>query len=310
MDDFFSGHKGLIFNIERYAVHDGPGIRTIVFLQGCPLKCSWCQNPEGQELTPQIAFFKEKCTLCRKCIEVCRKNAIKELHNNIVINSSECLGCGTCIGSCSNDALNLLTRFLSAKEVLEMVMQDEVFYRRSGGGITLSGGEPFMQLKFSLEILRLAKERGLDTCIETCGYFNFKNKNSAKMIELVDTFYYDLKNMDSQRHKEETGIENSKILKNFVTLCELGKKVIVRIPVIPNFNDSMRNIHATAEFIRNTNRGNIIRVELLPYHELGVKKYQRLGKEYFLKEIKPPTNIKMLEIKEVFNQYELNCHIL
>ena len=190
----------------------------------------------GQELMPQIAFFEEKCSLCGKCIEVCRNKALHKKNNNITINYRKCLGCGKCVESCPNEALNLLTHFFSPEEVLDAVIQDELFYRRSGGGITLSGGEPFTQLNFSLNILRLAKENGLDTCVETCGYFNLENMDSLKMVEFVDTFYYDLKNMDSQKHKEATGVENSKILENFSKLCKMGKKIIVRIPIIPNFN--------------------------------------------------------------------------
>jgi len=304
------GEKGLVFNIERYAVHDGPGIRTIIFLQGCPLRCAWCQNPEGQELLPQIAYFEEKCTFCGRCIEVCENEALYKRNSKIITDLSKCLRCGKCTEKCPNEARKLLTNIFSPEEVIDIVSKDEPFYRRSGGGITLSGGEPFFQSAFSSRILKLAKDRGINTCVETCGYFDWDEMIKIEMFKFVDLLYFDIKNMDSQKHKEETGVKNAKILTNFKRLCELGKKIIVRIPVITNFNDSENNIYKTAEFISNSNSGNIIRIELLPYHEFGVKKYHHLGKDYYLKNLKPPPKNKLLEIKGIIDKYNIECTIL
>jgi len=298
--------KGVIFNIERYAVHDGPGIRTIVFLSGCRLRCLWCANPEGQELKPQLTFFSDKCTGCLKCLSLCPNKAIKQINGKIIMDWNRCTRCLKCVEVCPNEARKNLTKLMTSKEVLEEVIKDIPFYRRSNGGVTLSGGDPLIQVDFASEILRLCQEKKIHTAIETSGFADWDY--FAKVIKYTNFIFFDIKHMDSKKHKYGTGVSNKKILENLRRVSNLGKTIIIRITIIPNFNDSEKNIEDTAKFIKNLR--NIIKVELLPYHKLGVIKYERIGKTYLLKDVDPPRSNDLIKLKNIIESYNMKCEIL
>ena len=246
--------KGTIFNIQRFCVNDGPGIRTTVFLKGCPLSCVWCHNPESQRFEPEILFYKDKCTGCGRC------RGITVADRDFV---------------CFNDAKEICGKTVSANEVTAEVLKDKPFYENSGGGVTLSGGEPLAQYDFSLELLKKAKENGIHTAVETCGY-----AEKSKILEIakyVDLFLFDCKETDPDLHKEYTGVDNKIILENLKALSDAGSKIILRCPIIPGFNDRaehFKGISETAEkFI------GIEHIEIEPFHPLGESKYSALGRE-------------------------------
>lgn len=245
--------NGTIFNIQRFCINDGPGIRTTVFLKGCPLKCIWCHNPESQAREPKIMFYKDKCTKCGSCV-------------NVTVNDSDFV--------CINDAKEICGKEISSDEVIKEVLKDEIFYQNSGGGITISGGEPFYQFDFSLELVKKAKENGLHTAIETCGFV--KNSNLKKIAEFVDLFLYDYKETNSEKHKNFTGVDNTVIIDNLSFLNNINKDVILRCPIIKGCNDRREHFEGIAE-IANRYK-NILHIEIEPYHSLGEDKYSALGK--------------------------------
>lgn len=278
---------GYTFNIQRYSVHDGPGIRTIVFLKGCPLKCQWCANPESQYVQPELAYNHNKCIgtqECQFCFRACNKGAIEEQEGKITINRELCDNCGKCADICPSKALNMYGKLMAVKEAIDLVEQDSSFYTRSGGGITLSGGEPVLQTDFAVGLLTEAKKRRMNTAIETCGYAEWDKLE--RVCELVDTILYDIKCMDSDRHKQFTGVNNELILSNFQKLCERfpSKSILVRTPVIPGFNDTEEDILAIIDFIRGMPN---VKYEILGYHRLGEPKYTYIGKEYPLNGVVP-----------------------
>lgn len=246
--------NGTIFNIQRFCINDGPGIRTTVFLKGCPLKCIWCHNPESQAREPEIMFYKDKCTKCGGCV-------------NVTVNDSDFV--------CFNDAKEICGKEISSDEVIKEVLKDEIFYKNSGGGITISGGEPFYQFDFSLELVKKAKENGLHTAIETCGFV--KNSNLKKIAEFVDLFLYDYKETNSEKHKNFTGVDNTVIIDNLSFLNNINKDVILRCPIIKGCNDRREHFEGIAE-IANRYK-NILHIEIEPYHSLGEGKYSALGKK-------------------------------
>ncbi len=264
--------KGTIFNIQRFCVNDGPGIRTTVFLKGCPLKCLWCHNPESQSGKPEIMFYKDKCVSCGRCAAVCNSKCHSfddGVHN---FERKNCVKCFECTKT-DCEALEKAGREISSNEVIDEVLKDKIFYDNSGRGITLSGGEPLYQFDFSLEILKKAKENGLHTAIETCG---FVSADRIKEIsKYVDLYLFDYKETNIELHKKFTGIDNSVILKNLSLLNDMGKSIIFRCPIIPGYNDRKEHfegICSTANKIEH-----ILRVELEPYHALGENKYTALG---------------------------------
>ncbi|MEG6523807.1 (2S)-3-sulfopropanediol dehydratase activating enzyme [Desulfotomaculum sp. 1211_IL3151] len=290
---------GYIFNIQRYSVHDGPGIRTIVFLKGCPLKCQWCANPESQLLQPELAFNNNKCIGtkdCQYCFKVCAQGAIKEKENKIMVDREACNHCGECAEACPAKALTMYGNLKSVQEVLDMVEQDGNFYSRSGGGITLSGGEPILQSDFAIGLLKEAKRRRINTAIETCGYADWTKLE--EVCQYVDTLLFDIKSMDAVKHKQYTGVSNDIILDNFKKLCEEfpGKSILVRTPVIPGFNDTEADILAIINFIKGNPN---VKYELLAYHRLGEQKYSYIGKEYLLHGVTPLQEERILALKKL-----------
>lgn len=275
---------GTVFEIERFAVEDGAGIRTVVFLKGCPLSCLWCCNPESQDPGSEIAYFKNNCIGCGKCVEVCPKKAISPVEGEgLVIDRDKCDKCGLCAEVCVANSKVLIGKPMTVEEVLAEIKKDSLFYHHSGGGVTVSGGEPTFQSEFLIELLKRCRGLGFDTAIETCGYTSWKNLEA--IAQYCNTIFYDLKHMDPEVHKKLTGVSNKLILENLEQLSRLGRAIIVRVPLIPGHNDSIDNVKKTMDFIKKLD--NIQRLEILPYHRLGQSKYERLDINYELKDLLP-----------------------
>jgi len=293
--------RGTITEIERYGIHDGPGIRSIVFLKGCPLRCAWCCNPETQNADIEMAYFEDKCIGCGRCIKECPHGAVCCKDGKIVtdrdICKDKCYGKVTdfpCMKKCYSFARRALGEVKNVLDVYKEVARDQNFYQDTGGGLTISGGEPMMQPEFVYSLLKYCKDKWIDTAMETCG--NALTEDYEKVAPYLDVLYMDLKNMDSARHKEWMQRENVLILNNIRRLSELALhynfKMYVRIPVIPGFNDTEKNIIETGTFIKEECKG-VLGMELLPYHNLGRSKYKSLEREYSLNDLQPPENKKM-----------------
>jgi pyruvate formate lyase activating enzyme len=295
--------KGIIFDIKNYAVHDGPGIRTTLFLKGCPLRCIWCHSPESQSPAPQLSFYPEKCIDCRICVELCPKGAIIEPGE---IDSEDCDLCGECVISCYSNAIQLIGRSITVKDALELVKKDFSFYQHSGGGVTLSGGEPTAQPVFTLNILKALKEENIHTALDTCGYS--EKKSLKRLLQYTDLVLYDLKHMDSELHKYLTGHRNEVILSNLRYVSEEPIELWIRLPLIPGVNDDNDNIEKTMEFIKSLEKYDSI--DILPYHRLGVSKYQAIQRKYELEETKTHEKETLLKIHEKFKKNGLKARIL
>lgn len=299
--------RGGVFNIQHYSIHDGPGIRTTVFLKGCPLRCLWCQNPESQVSQAELFFDSAKCKACGTCAPVCPTSAIEIRDGRLWTNRQLCRGSGRCAAVCPNEARHLMGREMTAGEVFKEVNGDAIFYQQSGGGVTLSGGDPVSQPKFSTDLLRLCKEAGLHTAIDTCGHIEWETLRT--MLEWVDLVLLDLKHMDSSKHKELTGVANDWILENARRIChELSVPLWVRVPIIPGYNDSIENIASTAGFVARQ-LGPSVRMNLLPYHTMGETKYERLEVQgrSFLAE--PPSDQAMVELQQLIESFRLSVSI-
>jgi len=299
--------KGIIFNLQRYSIHDGPGIRTTVFLKGCPLRCLWCQNPESQASQPEIFFDREKCTGCGTCVQACPEGAIEIKDGKSRTNRQLCKGIGRCAEVCPNEARNLIGRYVTAGEVFKEVKADEIFYLRSGGGVTLSGGEPLAQPEFAIALLKLCKDAGINTALDTSGYARWETLK--RVLEYVDLVLYDFKHMDPVEHKKCTGVSNDLILDNARKIHhELSITILVRVPIIPGYNDSVENIEATARFIAKE-LDKSIKVHLLPYHRLGEVKYERLERPGKPFSTEPPSEERMSELKKIVESFGLTVFI-
>lgn len=272
-----------VFNIQRFCVSDGPGIRTTVFLKGCMLNCLWCHNPESKSPAPVLSLAKQLCTGCGECIRVCRCHSFADgMH---VINRSACTACGECTQVCGG-ALEILGREMTAEEVLAEVMRDEPFYRSSGGGLTVSGGDPLYHPAFTLQLLQLAKENGLHTCIETSGFTRWEQLEA--IIPYTDLFLWDVKETHSALHRQFTGVDNALILDNLRRLDGLGAQTVLRCPLIPGFNDRTEHLHAIAALANTLN--HVQRIDVEPYHPLGLGKSEAIGQAYPLAGVNMPGN--------------------
>jgi pyruvate formate lyase activating enzyme len=271
----------MVFNVQKYNVYDGPGIRTIVFLKGCPLRCQWCSNPEGLEQKYQVMYKRDVCSNCMACVDVCPMGIhyIDENGHHQVRRDRSCNGCRKCVAVCPMAALNISGEVKTISELLKLVHEDDAFYETSGGGITLSGGECTAQPEGAITLLQACKDDGINTAIETCGYA--PTENLMKIAEHVDLFLYDLKHMDPVKHNELTGMSNEKILANLTKLLQEGYNVKIRMPMLKGINDSEEEIDAVIDFLKPyKDLPNFKGINLLPYHKLGVNKYSQLGMKY------------------------------
>jgi pyruvate formate lyase activating enzyme len=266
------GITGRVFDVQRFSLHDGPGIRTVVFLKGCPLRCAWCANPESQQPGAQIAWFANLCAGCGRCAAACPRGAVTMDEGRPLTDRRLCAACGACAAACSRGARRLMGRELTVDEVMAEVRRDAPFFRRSGGGVTFSGGEPLAQPGFLLEALRRCRRWGYHTAVETCGHVRWQDMAAA--ADVTDLFLYDLKQLDQARHAELTGLGNELILRNLERLLALGADVTVRVPVVPGANDDQESFAALSAFVADHTA--LRRVELLPYHPLGAHKYDAL----------------------------------
>ena len=266
---------GKVFNIQKFCLNDGPGIRTTVFFKGCPLNCAWCHNPESKTSAASVMLDLERCSLCGRCAEKCSKKAhdFKDGHK---IDRERCVSCGECVEKCLNDAITLCGKEMTIEEAVAEVLKDKPFYEASGGGVTLSGGEPLLQFDFAYEILKACRENGINTAVETCGFA--EKEKILKIAEVTDLFLFDWKLSDSELHKKYTGVGNGAILENLLALDEMGAKTVLRCPIIPGVNDTKSHFEGIAGVANRMK--NVCKIEVLPYHSLGADKLKKLGKTY------------------------------
>jgi pyruvate formate lyase activating enzyme len=296
-----NGSRGRIFDIQKFSLHDGTGIRTLVFLKGCPLACVWCSNPEGQAYAAELVYTRDRClgtSECDRCMQACMACAIgQDADGKVNINRQLCDNCGTCAYVCPSEALEVSGDLVSVDHVMRVVEEDSGFYVRSGGGLTLSGGEPLSQADFVRKLLATARSRGVDTVIETSGMCRWETL--AEIAPLVDQIFYDIKCIDAEKHQRTTGVPNAGILENFRRLRRSFPEipVIVRTPVVPGVNDSEEEIGAIVEFVNAA--GGAAGYELLPYHRFGEAKYGKVGKIYPLKDVDPPSEERMTCLKRI-----------
>ena len=295
--------SGWISNIERYTLHDGPGIRTTVFFKGCPLRCLWCSNPESQEGKPQIAFFDDRCNGCGRCVELCSRQAIKleKSRSRVKLNFGRCNNCGECIAVCNQEALVMIGERVSAEKIANLVARDKVFYQHSKGGVTLSGGDPLWQSKFAGEILRLCKENQIHTAIQTCGYAS--KEQIDQVLPFLDLAIIDIKHSDNSMHQQMTGRGNEIILNNIKYIDNNQIPIVIQIPLIPGYNDSdeiLRNIFEFTQCLKNA-----LGVSLLVYHTLGVKKYRHIGQPYTMPSIDLPSVEYLKKKIEICKKYNV-----
>lgn len=288
--------QGIITEIERYAINDGPGIRTNIFLKGCPLRCKWCANPETQKTTNQLMYWQNRCIGCQHCIQNCPTHSLAWGKTGITINREQCEACGTCTNVCNSQALTMAGEKKSVADILEIVKKDLPFYQISGGGVTFSGGEATSQGAFLLGLAKAMNENNIHTCIETCGYAKWETLES--IVPYIDIFLFDIKTIDDDEHTALTGVSNALILENLCKLFKIGADVIVRIPIIPGLTDTDKNIHDTLTFLKKHAPGSS--VSLLPYHRLGTSKYKKLNMDYSLEQIIPPSPGDMQRLKDIF----------
>ena len=296
---------GIVFDVRKYSIHDGPGIRTAVFLKGCPLSCSWCHNPEGQ--SPKIEMIKRdnRCIQCGECLAICKQGAFSQAEGQILYDRSKCNLCGDCITECYAEALELIGKKMSVEEVFQQVKADLPFYEQSQGGVTFSGGEPLMQPHFLQALLSKCHQEGIHTALDTCGYANWKVIDNLRQD--VDLFLYDLKVLDDALHQKYTGVSNKLILKNLQRLSDLNHTIIVRFPLIPGINDNEAQVRQLADFVNSL--PNITEIDILPYHSSALNKYNSLGLDYSLKGLLAPQDQKIQEIAQILKNYRFTVKI-
>jgi pyruvate formate lyase activating enzyme len=282
--------SGVVFHIMRFSLHDGPGIRTAVFLKGCPLACWWCHNPESQNLEPEVLYSAERCRLCGDCALACPHGAIARTAARMTVNDN-CELCGACVDACGAEARSIAGRTMTVTEIVAEIERDVVFFDESGGGVTFTGGEPFGQPELLEALLHACRARRIHTTIETCGAA--ARETVMRISGLADLILYDLKMLDAARHRQYTGAGNRNILENLKALVAAGRPVTVRIPVVPGVNDGVVEVRAACDYLATL---RVARVDLLPYHAAGAEKYRRLGREYRMEQTKAPDDAAMAAI--------------
>lgn len=296
--------KGIIFNIQKFSVHDGPGIRTTVFFKGCPLNCLWCHNPESQNMNPEVMYYSRRCVGCGACASKCPNSALSIKDNLIVSDIKSCTACGLCVKLCPSNAREIAGYSACTEYVMDEIRKDLIFYEESGGGVTFSGGEPLMQYKFLSELLCMCRQEGIDTALDTSGYAPWQVLE--RISSNVNLFLYDIKLMDDEKHKRYTGVSNEIILENIKKLSSLGSRIFARIPIVPGINDDKENISLAGSFLSGL---NIEQVNLLPYHNISADKYSRLSREYELKDLPVPSEELILNAASILKSFGLKIKI-
>lgn len=301
MDINLNEKTGIVFDIKKFSIHDGPGIRTTVFLKGCPLACWWCHNPESQSIGVEIMLHERRCIRCGSCVEECPNTAIVETDTGVHTDLEICTRCGECVPSCQAEARQFVGREMTVSQVLAEVNQDTSFYDQSGGGVTFSGGEPLFQRRFLTALLKSCQEEELHTALDTCGYASWDVIDAVRPY--VDVFLYDLKIIDDELHKKYTGVPNQLILNNLNGLVTNGEHVIVRIPLIPGITDTEQNLREIAEHLAALPVK--VEINLLPYHDSARGKYERLGQLYKLPDPSTGDSGSPAEMLDIFSPYDL-----
>ncbi|MGE5652919.1 MAG: glycyl-radical enzyme activating protein [Bacillota bacterium] len=289
--------RGMVFDIKHYALHDGPGIRTTVFLKGCPLSCWWCHNPESQSSAAGLMLHPERCIACGRCREVCPNGAIH--------GESQCVRCGACVLACPAEARQMVGRTMTVDDVMSEIRKDSAFYDESRGGATFSGGEPLSQPGFLMDLLEHCRTEEIHTVVDTAGFAS--RSTILAVARLTDLFLYDLKHMDSICHERLTGVPNAQILDNLRCLADIGARFSIRMPIIPGINDDEANLDATGHFI--TSLAGTKEIDILPYHASASEKYRRLGLYYRLSEVNPPSDTRMQQIAAFLRSYGLSVRV-
>ncbi|MGA2622860.1 MAG: glycyl-radical enzyme activating protein [Bacteroidota bacterium] len=290
---------GTIFNIQRFSVNDGPGIRTTVFLKGCPLHCVWCHNPESISPEKELMLHGDRCIRCGDCVAVCEQHAVRPDDGGFVTDREKCIQCGRCLEVCYAEARVLMGKEVTADEVMTEIVKDTVFFDQSSGGATFSGGEPLLQHQFLISLLEACKGKSIHTAVDTSGYTS--TDILREVSRFVDLFLYDVKTLDEAVHQTFTGISNLRILDNLRLLIDWGKNVIVRVPIIPGINDNSEELRRIGVFVGSLK--NIQEIHLLPYHRSGTEKYRRLGREYPLGEVQQPSPENLTMIASELRQF-------
>ena len=283
--------SGTIFDIKHFSTHDGPGIRTTVFLKGCPLACLWCHNPESQSPRPELLLRPNLCIACLACLEACPQEAIFLDRDFLITDRDRCDLCGVCVEVCHSGAREISGYEISVTELMKEIRKDIPFYDQSGGGVTFSGGEPLLQADFLLEALQACRELELNTALDTCGHMSYES--IEPLLPWVDLVLYDLKAQDADLHRRLTGVRNEMLLKNLQKISQIGKKVRVRFPLVPGLNDTLQELSRLGEFCSAL--PGLESLEILPYHRSGIEKYARLQRDYKLENTNPPDQERLEE---------------
>lgn len=290
--------KADIFNIQRFSIHDGPGIRTTIFLKGCPMRCLWCANPESQHRQPELSVMQQHCIGCGACVQVCREGAVSFEKGQICIDRQRCTACGACAGECYSNTLKLMGKKMTVEEVFAEIQKDAAFYANSGGGYTLSGGEPLLQGEFCCMLAEKCKADGIHGAIETAGYGGEPDKLYA-LAGMLDLIFFDVKHMDDAVHRQVTGVSNVPVLDNLRAIQGSAKEIILRTPLIAGCNDTRWNIEQTARLCNASEK--VKKWEILPYHKLGEHKYRQLDRPYEMSHAEKTETKRLEELIDIAN---------